>query len=418
MMAAPKYSQHTSDEQPHTTTAAAMTPTIRIQVMSDLHLETPRLLPMYGAFAAIPPRAPYLALLGDIGNARDPRLYAWLEAQLQQFDVVFYVLGNHEPYRLDDDDDDDGGGGLAYGRELLPRGRDDDDEPQQEEEEEEVRGGYEDAARAMRRFEHAMEEKRRESAAAAAAAAAARDAQHGDEEGRRRPSMGRFVFMDRRRFDISDDVTVLGCTLFSHITPEQRSTASLFVSDFSSIPSWTVDGHNACHARDLAWLNKQVRALCDTDAAAAASGSATTNSSNSITSDITTSTTSSNATNTTAPTVQDAVSPPRNRRRRRILILTHHSPTSDPRANNPEHLDDPRGVQTAFVTDLRGQPCWRSRGGGGGGSGSAVAAWAFGHTHFNCDFVDEVTGTRVVANQRGYGREDAYDFDAEKVIEI
>ncbi|OAQ69484.1 ser/thr protein phosphatase [Purpureocillium lilacinum] len=351
---------------------------VRIQIMSDLHLETPGFLPMYDTFT-ITPHAPHLALLGDTGNAHDPRLYAFLETQLRQFEIVFYVLGNHEPYQLDHDDD---------GTALRAGVHDGDPLPEQEQEQRQEQQGYEDAVRAMRRFEDAVEEKRRGEMA---------------RDGSGKASTGRFVFMDRRRFDISDNVTILGCTLFSHITPEQHPTASLFVSDFSSIPSWTVDAHNACHARDLAWLNDQVRALS-----------------------------ASLPPPPPPPPAQGAQQQQQQqqqrreqKQRRRILILTHHSPTSDPRANDPEHLDDPRGVQSAFVTDLRGEPCWRS--------GGAVAAWAFGHTHFNCDFfsVDDdindddggggdgaTKGKRVVANQRGYGREDAYDFDAGKVIEI
>lgn len=349
---------------------------IPIQIMSDLHLETPRFLPMYNTFT-ITPHAPHLALLGDIGNAHDPRLYAFLETQLRQFEIVFYVLGNHEPYQLDYDD---------HSTALRAYGDDDDPLPEQEQEQRQEQQGYEDAVRAMRRFEDAVEEERRGEIA---------------RDGSGKASTGRFVFMDRRRFDISDKVTILGCTLFSHITPEQHPTASLFVSDFSSIPSWTVDAHNACHARDVAWLNDQVRALSASPPPPVAQG----------------------AQQKQQPQQQQQRR--EQKQRRRILILTHHSPTSDPRANDPEHLDDPRGVQSAFVTDLRGEPCWRS--------GGAVAAWAFGHTHFNCDFfsVDDdindddggggdgaTKGKRVVANQRGYGREDAYDFDAGKVIEI
>lgn len=52
---------------------------------------------MYNEFQ-IEPRAKYLALLGDIGIAGDDNLFGFLTRQLGQFEVVFYVLGNHEPY--------------------------------------------------------------------------------------------------------------------------------------------------------------------------------------------------------------------------------------------------------------------------------------------------------------------------------
>jgi hypothetical protein len=70
-------------------------------------------------------------------------------------------------------------------------------------------------------------------------------------------------------------------------------------------------------------------------------------------------------------------------------------------------VEDSRGVQSAFVTDLQRETCWTS---------PAVRVWAFGHTHYNYDFIDPSTERRVVANQRGYDREDAYDFDGGKVI--
>lgn len=287
-------------------TTLAMPGQVQLQVMSDLHLETPRFMPMYGEFK-ITPRCPHLALLGDIGSVHDARLFAFLEVQLLQFEIVFYVLGNHEPYGPDT---------------------------------------HEAAVAIMENFE--------------AANAAARSTEQ--KSGR----IGRFVFLNRRRFDLSDTVTVLGATLFSRISEEQRSTTSLFISDFSNIRDWTVDAHNAAHAADLAWLNREVEAIA------------------------------------------------REPEKRHVVVLTHYSPTSSPRANDPEHLEDDRGVQSAFATDLSAELCWAM---------PCVRVWAFGHTHFNCDFVEESSGgtgegKRVVANQRGYGREDSFDFDPDKVITI
>lgn len=72
-----------------------MTP-ISNQVLSDLHLETH---PSHDSFT-IPQTAPYLALLGDIGHVAEPQLYNFLEAQLAKFSIVFFLLGNHEPYHV------------------------------------------------------------------------------------------------------------------------------------------------------------------------------------------------------------------------------------------------------------------------------------------------------------------------------
>lgn len=277
---------------------------IRLQVMSDLHLETPRMLPMYTSFH-IDPACPYLALLGDIGSAHDARLLNFIEAQLAQFEIVFYVLGNHEPYQPED----------PAGR-IVAR---------------------EDTVATMERFE---------------ADVSAREVDEG-------ASLGRFVFLNRRRYDLDESVTILGCTLFSEILEEQKRTVSLFVSDFSNFPNWTVSDHNDAHRADLAWLNEQVASIS------------------------------------------------RDEPHRVVAVLTHYSPTVHSEANDPEHAEDERGVQSAFVTDLSGEVCWTS---------PAVKLWAFGHTHYNCDFVD---GEKmVVANQRGYGRDERYNFYADKVVEL
>ncbi len=70
---------------------------ISFQILSDLHLETPATRPTYSEFL-FPNTSPYLALLGDIGLVHDKRLFTFLQEQLTRFQVVFYVLGNHEPY--------------------------------------------------------------------------------------------------------------------------------------------------------------------------------------------------------------------------------------------------------------------------------------------------------------------------------
>lgn len=272
---------------------------ITLQILSDLHLETPQFLPMYSEFS-IRPRSIYLALLGDIGIASDERLFEFLTRQLQQFEVVFYVLGNHEPYG----------------------------------------STYKDAVDKMLAFESRIA------------------SQRVGEEG---TSLGEFVFLNRRRYDLSPQVAILGCTLFSWVSNDQRSTVSTFVSDFCNITDWTVAQQNEAHRGDLAWLDEQVENISRTEP------------------------------------------------RRKLVVLTHYSPTMAAEANDPEHLRDPRGVQSAFVTDLRGSSCWSS---------PSVKIWAFGHTHWNCDFVDAETGKRLIANQRGYGREDIFNFDGDKVIRI
>lgn len=263
---------------------------VSIQILSDLHLESPT---GYNIFT-IPARAPHLALLGDIGNVRDAGFFAFLEAQLHNFRTVFFLLGNHEPYH----------------------------------------SSWDEVRRRIHEF--------------------AREVSARVDEG-----LGKFVFLDRTRHDVEDsDVTVLGCTLYSRVLPEQEERVSFGLNDFYHIDNWTVAEHNAAHEADLAWLNGQVKSISASEPG------------------------------------------------RRIVIFTHHSPiTRDARAVDPAHAGS--AIGSGFASDLSGEECWKNE---------SVCLWAFGHTHFNFDFDDR--GKRIVSNQRGYYFKQAGDFDAEKVVTV
>lgn len=157
---------------------------------------------------------------------------------------------------------------------------------------------------------------------------------------RRGEGLGEFVLLHRRRFDLSPHVTILGCTLWSAIPPPAADTVSRVLNDFRQIEHWSVAAHNTAHETDRAWLAAQLAAL---------RGSG-----------------------------------------RRVLVLTHHAPTA-PGTSEPRFEHDGNLPAHGFVTALSNQrDLWAS----------PVTTWAFGHTHFNCDFVRD--GIRVVANQRGY----------------
>lgn len=267
--------------------------------MSDLHLETPKARPSYEDFE-IQPECQCLALLGDIGHASDPRLFDFFNRQLQQFQALLYLLGNHEPYGM-----------------TFPR-----------------------AKETIRAFEADVEQRRRSS---------------------NNPTTGKFVFLDRSRYDLSESLTVFGCTLFSSINPQQRESAARFVSDFSNIDDWTVESHNAAHQTDLQWLNSQISECTQ------------------------------------------------NEPDRSIVVLTHHSPTALDEADDPNHVKDGAQIRSAFTTDLSSQPCWTT---------PQVKLWAFGHTHFNCDLFDPQTQKRVVANQKGYRKSESLNFSGSQVVEV
>ncbi|KAL1839563.1 hypothetical protein VTJ49DRAFT_1384 [Mycothermus thermophilus] len=187
------------------------------------------------------------------------------------------------------------------------------------------------------------------------------------------PSLGEFVLLSRTAVRLPpphDDVVVLGCSLFSRVPDvdedaEARTAIATRVNDFQQTRGgWDVNAHTAAHARDLAWLNEQVTALEQ-------AGDSNT----------------------------------------RIAILTHWSPTRDSRSAHPQY--EGSVITSAFSTDLSREVCFRS---------GRVKVWAFGHTHYNCDFLVERSGSagplRLVTNQRGYSFRPAKGFDGEKTVEL
>lgn len=96
------YSREEKEEFPEikreTIPSKKMNETLRIQIASDLHIE------FYEAHRIpediIIPKAPILALLGDIGLAFTPQLRLFLHDQAKRFETVLYIAGNHEYYNL------------------------------------------------------------------------------------------------------------------------------------------------------------------------------------------------------------------------------------------------------------------------------------------------------------------------------
>lgn len=138
---------------------------LELQILSDLHLESPA---AYDTFK-IDPKAPYLALLGDIGCVKDAGFFDFLRRQLQVFKVVFLVLGNHEPYNH----------------------------------------SLTDTISDVNSF------------------AAECEASY-----KRGETQGQFILLNRTRFDISPFVTILGCPLFSYVTDTQMDHVSFGLNDF------------------------------------------------------------------------------------------------------------------------------------------------------------------------------------------
>ncbi|KDQ50913.1 hypothetical protein JAAARDRAFT_41697 [Jaapia argillacea MUCL 33604] len=262
----------------------------RIQVMSDLHLEFDQ---SYDTFT-FAQTAPYLALLGDIGRTVDEGYVTFLESQLQRYEKVFLLLGNHEAYHSDND---------------TSRAR-------------------------IQAFSQSWEERRRNSMTGTA---------------------GNFVFLDQTRFDLTDDLTILGCTLHSRLYHDQLEVILQRLNDFKLVKKWSPDLYSAAHAEDLAWLNL-----------------------------------------TCAQIAKDEPE-------RRVVVLTHHAPTIK---GTCAPMYEGSNVSSAFATELTSEPCWKSKN---------VFLWAFGHTHFCCDFMRD--GVRVYSNARGRGS-GSKSFQSEAYLEL
>jgi hypothetical protein len=273
-----------SKSSDHTTLKNAMSSLFppQFQIASDLHLETPVLSKGSYHNFTMDLKARYLCLLGDIGLVKEAGLFSFLRGLLDNTPNLIIL------YVL--------GNHEAYQTTMA------------------------NARQLLRDF-------------------AARIAEE-------YPGSRRFIFLDRQRYDVNLSVTVLGCTLWTRIQPEQMPAVCKILTDFhpnNGISEWGPYEHLQEHQKDLEWLNTEVARI------------------------------------------------EKEEPEREIVILTHHCPTQDTRANNPRHARS--NVSSGFVTDLSQERCWTS---------PHVKLWAFGHTHYSCSYREGETGKLVVANQKGY----------------
>ena len=262
---------------------------VHFQILSDLHLET------HSSYQyPIRKNANNLALLGDIGLITDDGLFTWLESLLEEFHLILFLFGNHEP---------------LHTSWYLAKHR-------------------------MHSF-----------------AARINDL-------RSRSTIGEFVLLDQTINDIKNsNLTILGCTLFSHVPPREAGAVARRFVDFQKIKDWTVPDHNDAHERDLQSLNQEVSEIAETEP------------------------------------------------ERQIAILTHYCPTLLSEASDPRHRSSP--VFSGFATDLLAERCWTD---------PAVVFWAFGHTYFGCNFKEGGTGKTIHANQKGYAHAQANGFNRDSTV--
>lgn len=153
----------------------------------------------------------------------------------------------------------------------------------------------------------------------------------------------KLILLHQKRFDIPrTNVTVLGCSLWSHIPDDAKLMVRMKINDFNKIQDWTPESHNEQHAADLRWLRDAVK---ERSAEKSSRGS-------------------------------------------QVIVVTHHAPcvqgTSEPRL-------DFSPWASAFSTDLLDKP---------GEGWPGVTTWVYGHTHYSTRF--KKAGIKIVSNQRGY----------------
>lgn len=171
------------------------------------------------------------------------------------------------------------------------------------------------------------------------------------------PTLGTFILLDRDRYDLTDNLTILGCTLWSDVPLASMEVVRQGLHDFSRVQNWTVEHYNSSHTQDLDWLTNECAKI-------------------------------------------RAQEP-----HRRVVVFTHHAPTRNG-TSSPKYRDSP--ILPAFATELTAHPVWAA----------PISLWAFGHTHYNSDQI--INGIRVVSNQRGYdGVETPYSrFLPEFVVRV
>lgn len=151
---------------------------------------------------------------------------------------------------------------------------------------------------------------------------------------------GRVALLQRKRFDVASDVTILGCTLNTSIPQEGFAVVSDNVKDFKHIADWTVADHVLEHQIDVEWLENEVHLL------------------------------------------RKEKGP-----NHKIVVITHHAPTIGS-VLTPDHEQYAETI--TYGTSLLGKGSYLDE----------VQTWIFGHTGLSVD--SRVGNTRLISNQRGF----------------
>lgn len=173
-------------------------------------------------------------------------------------------------------------------------------------------------------------------------------------------NFGEFIFLNRKGWSppSAPDLVILGCTLWTQLNADDMEILQWSMTDFKQIKGMTPELYDNLHVRDCRWLEDELSQLVmQTD--------------------------------------------------KKVIVFTHHAPyadgVSDPKFSGPNNP-----TSSGFVTDLQSHASGVDLEGRKRNRGALLTApvhtWAFGHTHWCCDFnvVEGNHNVRLVSNQRGY----------------
>jgi hypothetical protein len=267
---------------------------MELQIVSDLHLEFVK-SPIANWRSLVNPSAPYLALLGDICELKNKKLWiGFMEKLVPHFQEIFVVNGNHEYY--------------VYN----------------------TRNSHNSSTLLDNQRQWVEDQK-----------------------------WTNVHVLDNESFELNDH-KILGTTLWSLVPVWAADEVSASINDYRAITVTTMEGTrpirvdetNHRHERSVRWLWDEI-----------------------------------------------------SKSELPVIVLTHHAPLMKG-TSNPIYEIPHRAMTSAFATDLSGlfKP--------------HVKLWAFGHTHWNADFM--FRRTRVYSNPRGYSNTDpcCADYSADKTVVI
>ncbi|KAG5333670.1 hypothetical protein C0989_005053, partial [Termitomyces sp. Mn162] len=122
-------------------------------------------------------------------------------------------------------------------------------------------------------------------------------------------SLGKFIHLNRTRYDVTTNLTIVGCTLWSSLNADDLDILTWSLTDFRRIDSFSPETYSALHNADVQWLNHTVASIAKDEP------------------------------------------------QRQIVVFTHHAPTKDG-TGDPKFDDGP--TNSAFATELTGEACWES----------------------------------------------------------